>query len=208
MASDSENGKKDGLIARLWRVVSHPTARYSVGTLVVAGFIAGIAFWGSYNWAMALSNSEEFCISCHSMADNSFKELKQTIHYSNRTGVRAICSDCHVPKEWVHKFVRKIKATKDLYHEILGTIDTPEKFKARRLTMAKNVWREMKDADSRECRNCHSLKAMNPEMQARPARKKHAKAVKKGLTCIDCHQGIAHDLPDNWEDAWDEEFGT
>lgn len=208
MANNSESGKKKGLIGRLWRVISHPSARYSIGTLVVAGFVAGVVFWGGYNWAMALSNTEEFCISCHSMRDNSFKELKQTIHYSNGAGVRAICSDCHVPKEWAHKLVRKIGATKDLYHEFLGTIDTPEKFRARRLEMAKGVWREMKDSNSRECRNCHSLKAMDPEMQARPARKNHAKALKTGQTCIDCHQGIAHNLPNNWRKAWKEEFGT
>ncbi len=210
MAREPENGKhkKRGLIARLWDVIKRPSARYSVGALVIVGFVAGILFWGGYNWAMALSNTETFCISCHSMKDNSFEELKQTIHYKNRTGVRAICSDCHVPKEWVHKFVRKIKATKDLYHEMLGTIDTPEKFKARRLIMAKKVWREMKDADSRECRNCHSFTAMDPEVQSRIARKKHIKATKKGLTCIDCHQGIAHNLPNGWKKAWKEEFGT
>ena len=46
-----------------------------------------------------------------------------TIHYQNRTGVSAACSDCHVPKEWVHKVVRKIQASNEVLHKVLGTID-------------------------------------------------------------------------------------
>ena len=175
----------------------------SLGVIIVAGFIGGIAFWGSYNWAMEFSNSEAFCISCHEMRDTPFKELKQTVHYSNPSGVRAICSDCHVPKEWHHKFVRKIKATNELFHKILGTVDTPEKYEANRLEMATNVWREMKGNNSRECRNCHSAVSMKLADQSRPARKKHQKMLEKNQTCIDCHQGIAHELPEDWEDAYE-----
>jgi len=149
---------------------------------------------------MELSNTEEFCISCHEMKDNVYKELKETIHYSNTSGVRAICSDCHVPKEWHYKFIRKIKASNEIFHKIMGTVNTPEKFEAKRLQLAKNVWAEMKSNDSRECRNCHSVLSMKLEDQVRPARKNHKKAKEKGLTCIECHQGIAHKLPKGWEE--------
>jgi cytochrome c-type protein NapC len=179
----------EGLTWRNWR-------RWTLlGVPITAGaafFIIGIIFWGGFNTAMEATNTLPFCISCHEMENTVYQEYKKTIHFQNRTGVRAICSDCHVPKSWVHKVIRKIKATRELYHKALGSIDTPEKFEAKRLYLAKNVWREMKATDSRECRNCHTIDSMNPEFQRPRARKQHMLAMKVGQTCIDCHKGIAH----------------
>lgn len=176
-----------------------PTARYSMITLLGGGFIAGIIFWGGFNTGMEATNSLEFCISCHEMRDNVYQEYKKTVHYSNRTGVRAVCSDCHVPKDWIHKMQRKIQASGELWGKMTGSIDTPEKFEAKRLELAKHEWARMKAADSRECRNCHSYEGMNSEMQDPSAKKKHALAAKpdSGKTCIDCHRGIAHNLPED-----------
>lgn len=154
--------------------------------------IVGVIFWGGFNTAMEVTNTLEFCISCHEMEENVYQEYKKTIHYTNRSGVRATCSDCHVPDPWVHKVVRKIKASNEVLHKVLGTIDTPEKFDAKRLYLAKNVWRSMKDTDSRECRNCHNFDSMKPEDQKKRSRRQHAGAMERGNTCIDCHKGIAH----------------
>ena len=163
----------------------------SIGAAIVF-FFAGIIFWGGFNTAMEATNTLEFCTSCHEMENNVYQEYKPTIHHSNRSGVRATCSDCHVPKPWVHKVVRKIKASNEVWHKMLGSIDTPEKFDAKRLKLAKNVWRSMKETDSRECRNCHNLDSMNPVFQKPRARNQHLNAFKTGQTCIDCHKGIAH----------------
>ncbi len=157
-----------------------------------AFFIVGIVFWGGFNTAMEATNTLEFCIGCHEMEENVYTEYKPTIHYANRTGVQAGCPDCHVPDPWVHKMVRKIQASNELYHKVMGTIDTPEKFNAERLSMAKRVWKTMKKTDSRECRNCHHFDNMKPEFQAPRARNQHLNAFKTGQTCIDCHKGIAH----------------
>lgn len=157
-----------------------------------AFFIAGIIFWGGFNTAMEATNTLEFCISCHEMEENVYTEYKPTIHYANRTGVRAGCPDCHVPDPWVHKIVRKVQASNELLHKALGTVDTPEKFNAHRLTMAKRVWKTMKKTDSRECRNCHNFESMKPEFQQPRARAQHLNAFQTGQTCIDCHKGIAH----------------
>ncbi len=154
--------------------------------------IVGVIFWGGFNTAMEVTNTLEFCISCHEMEENVYQEYKKTIHYTNRSGVRATCSDCHVPDPWVHKVVRKIKASNEVLHKVLGTIDTPEKFNAKRLFLAKNVWRSMKETDSRECRNCHNFDSMKPEDQKKRSRRQHAGAMERGNTCIDCHKGIAH----------------
>jgi len=158
----------------------------------LAFFVAGIIFWGGFNTAMEATNQMEFCISCHEMRDNVYAEYVSTIHYSNRSGVRATCPDCHVPDPWIHKIARKIQASNEVYHWLMGSVDTPEKFDARRLYLAKRVWKAMKETDSRECRNCHNFESMGPEMQKPRSRRQHLNAFKTGQTCIDCHKGIAH----------------
>jgi cytochrome c-type protein NapC len=170
--------------------------RYSPLTILIVGGILGVIFWGGFNTAMEATNTEVFCVSCHEMYENVYLEYQDTIHYNNRTGVRATCPDCHVPKDWVHKFVRKIKATNELYHKAVGSIDTPEKFEAKRLELARHVWESMKATDSRECRNCHDFESMDYTKQGRRGMQQHIDGADKGLTCIDCHKGIAHSLPD------------
>lgn len=156
-----------------------------IAVLLVAGGAAGLAW----------TNTEAFCISCHEMRDNVYAEFKGTIHDTNRSGVRAVCSDCHVPRQPVDTVKRKFAATFELWHAMRGTIDTPEKFEARRFDMAVNVWTRMKKTDSLECRNCHHRDAMSTELQSELAQRRHAKATEKGMTCIDCHYGIAHGEP-------------
>ena len=184
--------EKAGLIARL----RSPSTTWSVVSLLLVGVVLGIVFWGGFNTAVEATNKETFCIGCHEMRDNVYKEYSEnTIHYTNRTGVRATCPDCHVPKEWVPKMLRKVQATRELYGKVMGTIDTREKFEAKRLKLAESEWARMKANDSLECRNCHSLKSMDVEKQKPRAKKSHELAVKNNDTCIDCHKGIAHHKP-------------
>jgi cytochrome c-type protein NapC len=132
------------------------------------------------------------------MRDNVYAEYREnTIHYTNRTGVRATCPDCHVPKEWGPKMLRKIQASRELYGKVTGSIDTREKFLERRLDLARREWARMKANDSLECRNCHTLESMDTTKQKPRARKSHELAVKNNETCIDCHKGIAHHIPEN-----------
>jgi cytochrome c-type protein NapC len=168
---------------------------WSLWSVLAVGGIGGILFWGGFHTAMEQSNTLEFCTSCHEMRDTVFEEYKSTVHYQNRTGVRAICSDCHVPKDWGHKIVKKIMATGELYGTIMGHIDTKEKFEAKRMELATNEWRMMTESGSRECRNCHDFKAMDPAKQRPRAKNAHVKADAEGKTCINCHKGIAHLLP-------------
>ena len=185
-----------GRLRRLWNFVSRPSAKYSLLTIFAVGGVAGIIFWGGFNTAMEATNTMAFCVSCHEMRDTVYAEYKETIHYSNRSGVRASCADCHVPKEWVPKVVRKVEATGELYGKVMGVIDTPEKFEARRALMAARVWKRMKETDSLECRNCHSAEAMSEDKQTEKAWSRHQRGIAEGSTCIDCHFGIAHNEPD------------
>lgn len=177
-----------------------PSAKYSLLTLLAAGVLIGVVSWGGFNTAMEATNTLEFCIGCHEMKDNVYAEYKETVHYQNRSGVRAVCADCHVPKDWTHKIVRKIKASKEVYGALTGKIDTKEKFEAHRMEMAERTWAAMKANDSRECRNCHSFDTMAAARQKPKARENHARARQEGKTCIDCHKGIAHLLPKEYID--------
>lgn len=188
-----------GLIRRLWTFIWSPAAAISLGVLLLAGFLLGILFWGGFHTALEMTNSEKFCTSCHEMKDNVFAEYQGSVHQNNASGVRATCPDCHVPKEWGPKIIRKIQASKELYgHFITGSIWTREKFVDRRVELAKHEWERMKKTDSRECRNCHNFTYMDFTLQENRAAENHQKALDEGMTCIDCHQGIAHSLPDNY----------
>jgi len=197
----NEQNEKSGL----WAMLRRPSAKYSLLGLLVVGFFSGIIFWGGFNTGMEATNKMGFCIGCHEMKDNVYEEYKTTIHYSNRTGVRATCSDCHVPRDWTHKIIRKIQASKEVWGKLTGVIDTPEKFEAHRLVMAEREWARMKATNSIECRNCHDFDAMSPELQKKTPYKKHMEAKAAGQTCIDCHQGIAHKLPRGFKKPGTEE---
>ncbi|MBI2236043.1 MAG: NapC/NirT family cytochrome c [Magnetospirillum sp.] len=196
MKIDNADGAGEGLISRAWAALRAPTARWSLGSILVTGLVAGIVMWGSFNWGMELTNSEGFCLSCHEMEQNVYREYRGSIHDSNRSGVRATCPDCHVPKDWIHKVRRKIQASNELFHHFLGTIDSRDKFEGKRLQLAKSVWMGMKTTDSRECRNCHNFGAFDLTRQQLRARNRHAEAEEQGKTCIDCHKGVAHQLPE------------
>lgn len=183
-------------LRRLLRWLARPSAKFSMLTILLVGGVTGVVFWGGFNTAMEATNTLAFCISCHEMRDTVFKEYKETVHFSNRSGVRAVCSDCHVPRDWGHKVLRKIQATGELYGKVVGTIDTPAKFEAKRAELAKRVWKRMKETDSLECRNCHSAESMSSERQTEKAQARHKKGVADGMTCIDCHFGIAHNEPE------------
>ena len=165
--------------------------------LIVLGiFAVAFGFMIAGAAALAWTNTEKFCIGCHEMRDNVYAEFKGTIHDVNRTGVRAICSDCHVPREPGPMMIRKVRATFELWGHFIGKIDTKEKFEAHRAEMARSVWKRMKETDSHECRNCHHFDKMDADKQSEKAKARHEKGRAEGKTCIDCHFGIAHKEPE------------
>jgi len=180
-----------------------PSAHRQAGFLslkLLMGVFIGIMLWGGFNWSLEMANTESYCLTCHE--GNAYDELQETVHYSNRTGVRASCPDCHVPKEWSHKVVQKITAAmRELPSHWSGKIDTPEKYEEHRLEMAKREWKRMKANDSRECKNCHDSKSMDFAKQEPRSSARHEVAEEEGKTCIDCHKGIAHHLPAGWKEA-------
>ena len=185
------------LLKDYWGILRRPSVHYSLGFLTLGGFIAGIIFWGGFNTALEATNTEQFCISCHEMRDNVYVELQDTIHYSNRSGVRATCPDCHVPHQWTDKIARKMQASKEVWGKIVGTISPREKFLEKRRELAEHEWARLKANDSLECRNCHDYGSMDLTRQGSRAAQVHKLWLGTGKkTCIDCHKGVAHRLPD------------
>ena len=178
-------------------VMGRPSVHFSLGFLTMGGFIAGMLFWGGFNTALELSNTEEFCIGCHEMENNVYQELRETTHFTNRSGVRATCPDCHVPHNWTDKIARKTQASKEVWGTIFQTISTREKFLGKRRELAEHEWARLKANDSLECRNCHNYDFMDFTLQSPRASEQHSTTLATGeKTCIDCHKGIAHQLPD------------
>lgn len=188
-----------GFIKNIWNMLKQPSQK-SLGVLLVLGFVVGFLAFATIHFGANLTSTSEFCQGCHEMSWPA-EEWKKSIHYQNAAGVRAGCADCHLPKgkypaDWIGKMMAKARAARDIYHHILGTYDTEQKFKAGRWEMANMVWDRMKASDSQECRNCHSYEGMNFAEQGRMAGRKHPRAMEEGKTCIDCHVGVAHAEPE------------
>jgi len=181
-------------LRKAWDFVKRPRvlAAFFFGAIgmfcLLVGFSAGLDY----------TNTTEFCTSCHEMETN-YEEYKKSFHHKNISGVRVGCADCHVPKEFPAKIIAKIAASKDVLHHILGTIDTPEKYEAQRLTMAKRVWGHMETRKSKNCRSCHDFQTMEIDQQSRRAQRKHQEAMETGDHCISCHKGIVHRLPADYK---------
>ena len=184
-------------LASYWRILSRPSMHFSLGFLTLGGFIAGVFFWGGFNTAVEATNTQQFCISCHEMERNPHREMQGTIHDVNRSGVGAQCADCHVPHGWTHKMARKMEASKEVWGWIFGTIRTEEQFEDKRRELAEREWTRLEANDSLECRNCHDFDSMDFTMQSSRAARAHSTTLAEGeATCITCHKGIAHELPD------------
>lgn len=141
-------------------------------------------------------SSTDFCVSCHEM-EAPLAEYKKSSHFSSASGVRAECSSCHITKGFGPTLYDKIDALRHVYGHFLGTLETEEKYENARLRMAERVWADMKEHDSRECRSCHKQdNFVFDKFQSHTSAKKMAKGLDAGKTCIDCHKGLVHKMPD------------
>jgi len=200
---------KNGLFTRIRRWLRKPSVRWGAGTLLIAGFAVGAVAWAGFESFVDATSDNSMCVSCHEMRNYVFAEYQQSPHYVSRSGLRPACKDCHVPRSFFPKMAAKIRATAiEIPAHLRGTIDTQEKFEAKREQLANRVWDRMRSNDSAACRNCHDVTAMSAEEQQLRAVREHEAGFARGETCIDCHQGIAHQLPASMleEEADDVDF--
>ncbi len=176
---------------RWFNTLRSPSASLSVLTLLGLGIVLGVIGILAFDATMHATSTEEFCVSCHEM-ETPYAQLQTTPHFSNRTGVTATCSDCHLPKEFVPKMIRKVEAAREVWGTMTGIIDTPEKYAAHLPAMKAREIARLQANDSQECRNCHDMERMKPDLQGRMAQRFHKPERMKEKSCIDCHAGIAH----------------
>lgn len=188
------SGKKTG---GFW---NRPHNKWLLG-IPLGGFVAfvlGAVALGTTNYVLHETSTTEFCYACHSHESFIKPEYEASSHFSNVAGVRAGCSDCHLPHDnWFELVWTKAVVSLDIIPELAGKLDTAEKYEEHRAEMAESVWRQFKENDSRFCRSCHSIDAMDLESQERRTARQHSRAVENGETCIDCHYGIVHAEPEN-----------
>jgi cytochrome c-type protein NapC len=192
------DAQQPGIIRRFFRWLFSPSARWSVFALLLVGGIVGAVAVIGTQVAVAVTGTDEFCgTTCHSHKNFVYPEHKLSGHYNNRTGVRAMCVDCHVPHNYPAKLIYKAKAgIHDAIAEMRGVISTQEKFEKERWRMANIVWDEMRENNSANCRTCHDPAAMDASKQSEAATKQHKKFAAGKATCIDCHTGTAHKDPE------------
>ena len=188
---------------RLRDYLLRPSSRYSLLTLIVVGLIIGAGGVLGSAYAIHATGTSEFCATtCHARGGMAIpgKEWMQSVHYSNPTGIRAGCSDCHIPHNYPAMLIRKAEAgANDAYHTALGTIATSKEYEANRWQMASAEWERMRSTDSAECRSCHNFTPEVLDRQAEDnkiAAKIHRARKAQGQTCVDCHKGIAHTAPE------------
>ncbi|PQJ66742.1 pentaheme c-type cytochrome TorC [Photobacterium angustum] len=180
---------------RLWQMLTKPSSKYSILALVFVGIVITLVGIFAVHKGFEHASTNEFCIGCHTMQQN-FDEYKESVHFKNASGVRADCVDCHQPKDLVGMVQTKLMASKDVYNQfITKKIDTPEKFEEHRLELAQMVWDRMKKQNSSTCKSCHNYSAMDHAKQSPEAAAAMTDAAAKDMNCIECHKGIAHELP-------------
>lgn len=178
-----------------WKRLLKPSPSRSILSLLIVGGVLGVAGVMVFNVSMHATSTEEFCISCHEMEANPWAQMQRTSHFSNAAGLHATCSDCHLPKEFVPKMIRKVEASREVWGTLMGIIDTPEKYAAHTPKMKAREIARLQANDSQECRNCHNTERMLMASQSAKAQEYHQAMKTNGKTCIDCHSGIAH--PEN-----------
>jgi nitrate/TMAO reductase-like tetraheme cytochrome c subunit len=182
-----------GVAAWLWR---RPQRWFLLGIPAggLVAFVLGIGFTGSFIGGLKYAETDAFCTSCHEMS-TPFQEYTQSVHYSNVFGIQASCGNCHVPPSFLPGLVRHIQAYSEVWGHMTGELNTPAKYESHRLALAQKIWAELKANNSAECRSCHTPAAMAFAQQPAAAASAHQSLAKNGMTCIDCHRGVAHTLP-------------
>ena len=149
------------IVRRYWAIINQPSAHFSLGFLVVGSFIAGIVFWGGFNTAMEITNTEAFCTGCHEMNENPVcgAAANDSLHQPQRC-------PCDMPglsraaqldaQNRTQDAGVKGSLGKDFRHDQYAG-----KVSRHAARLAQHEGARMKANDSLECRNCHAYLYMD-----------------------------------------------
>ncbi|MGI9203750.1 MAG: NapC/NirT family cytochrome c, partial [Woeseiaceae bacterium] len=137
----SDNNNSTGI----WK---RPKRKWLLGIPLggIIAFALGAIALGMTNYVLHETSTTEFCYVCHSHENFIKPEYEASSHFSNISGVRASCSDCHLPHDnWFELVWTKMVVSLDIIPEVGGKLDTAEKYEAHRAEMAESVWRQFKE---------------------------------------------------------------
>lgn len=180
----------------MWQV---PKSKWRLGIPIGGLVFLGLGVLGTigFNVSMEVTSTDAFCTSCHEspsawVAD----EWKEKSHFKSASGMVVGCHDCHIPKPFFQKvWVKGTSALSHVSHQVFNPYEDKVEFESKRKELAERVWAKMKATDSRECRHCHDVARMDFDAQSKKAAAMHKRIEKMGRTCIDCHEGLAHNKP-------------
>ena len=136
-------------------------------------------------------STDRFCAeTCHVMTATVAKEFQDSPHWNTATGVRPSCADCHVSEGLTMATWDHFVGTHELFAFAVRGIRTPEAFEEERAGAANRVRMKMLANDSKNCRSCHVMQAIQPERTR--GQRQHAQALEDGTTCIACHYNLVH----------------
>ncbi len=161
---------------------------FLVGVIIVAvsGTVVAIVDATDYYFT-----SENFCAtSCHVMENTVYKELQKSKHWTTPTGVRPKCADCHVSGRLTFAMWDHFIGTSELLVWATNDFSNPEAFEVLRPAAADRVRMEMLSNNSKNCRRCHVMEAIQPKRLR--GQTQHKAALKEGTTCISCHYNLVH----------------
>ena len=129
------------------------------------------------------------------MHDNLLPELQKTVHWNNCTGVRARCPDCHVPHDFTGTRWRARCRRAARCSASSSAPSTPAKVQSTASAGAARV----------EALRGQRLEGMPclPRLQGHELRQDasgiaggDAQGAERNQSCVDCHKGVAHQLPE------------
>jgi len=142
--------------------------------------IASIMTLGMFSVSLATDLAKnDKCAKCHVDQASDYEE---SVHYINRSGVQAGCANCHAGKKHKNSKSKNTKVSKS------------------RIDMALSEWKRLSDNASKECKTCHSPIAMDYTKQEPRSVERHEEGFEKNESCIRCHKGISHHLPEGWKE--------
>jgi cytochrome c-type protein NapC len=151
-----------------------------------AGFVGGLETG---------TETDAFCTSCHEMQAALSRAYAQRALFQCTRHSAELRQLSRAAEHSCQACGATFEAAGEVWGHLRGELNTPAKYEAHRLELAQKMWTEMKSNDSAECRSCHTASAMNFAKQPPMAASSHQSMAKQGMTCIDCHRGVAHTLP-------------
>lgn len=180
-----EQNKKKGFLRRL--LLAPRFSGLVLAILFFVGLVGGVPVFDAVDRHFS---SDAFCVSCHLIEATVAKELRQSTHWTRKSGVRASCSDCHISEGLTAAMWDHVLGTWDLYSFVVRGIRTPEDFEKVRFETANRVRLRMVGNDSKNCRTCHVMEAIKPKRKR--GQRQHAEALESGDSCIACHYNLVH----------------